>query len=91
MTTDNLHRRLLSLIGTRFSYQGELWLLTEVLPMEDAVVLTRGASAASPIQLDQYGAPNRRGPESLTLPLSSPDGADYSEELKDLLAGRQPR
>lgn len=89
MADSNIHARLRTLIGQRFRYGGQIWILHEILAEEDAVVLLREQdSAASPLQGNLYGHGIRRSQESLTLPLSNDSDDDYSAELHDLLAGR---
>lgn len=89
MPDTSFHTRLRPLIGQRFRYGGEVWVLHEILGEEDAVVLLRDQHVTdSPLQGNLYGHGIRRSQESLTLPLSSAEGDDYSSELHDLLAGR---
>lgn len=88
MTSDTLIQRLRTLTGQRFSYLGEQWRLVEVLGQEDALVLSPLSSTATPVQINQYGQPTRRARQTLTLPLSAPDGGGYSDEVLELLAGR---
>lgn len=87
MSQDSLHRRLRALIGNRFRYAGDTWVLIEVLTDADAVVLRNVAPAPGPVQSDLYGAPLRRAQETLTLPVSGDDGG-YSDELGALLRQR---
>ncbi len=87
MPPDTLHQRLRRLVGSRFRYGGESWLLVEVLADADAVVLRNEAMTPGPVQADLYGAPLRRVQETLTLPISGDDGG-YSPELDALLGGR---
>jgi hypothetical protein len=88
MTSDTLVQRLRTLTGQRFSYLGDHWRLVEVLGQEDALVLTPLSVTTTPVQTNQYGQPTRRARQTLTLPLSAPDGAGYSEEVLELLAGK---
>ena len=89
MSESGIHSRLRALIGQRFRYGGEVWVLHEVLGDEDAVVLLREQHVTdSPLQGNLYGQGVRRSQETLTLPLSGGDGEYYSSELHDLLAGR---
>jgi len=87
MPPDSLHKRLRQLVGSRFHYAGERWTLIEVLADSDALVLQHDSAHHRPVQPSLYGAPVRRSPETLTLPISGPDGA-YSAEVADLLRGR---
>lgn len=87
MTIDTLHRRLSALIGERFHYAGETWLLVDVLPDVDALALRSVSPRPGPVQADLYGTPARRSQETLTLPISAADGG-YSAELEELLRGR---
>ena len=92
MTLETLHRKLQKLIGTRFDYLGEVWILIEVLAELDQVVLRRCAGCApgsGRLQQNAYGMPNRRVQDTLTLPISDPGGELYSEDLLVLLEGRQ--
>jgi hypothetical protein len=87
MPEDTLHRRLRGLIGRRFHYAGATWLLVEVLADTDTVVLRSESRQPGPVQTDQYGAPLRRSPETISLPITDEDGG-YSAELEALLSGR---
>lgn len=91
MTATTLHRRLERLIGDRFNYLGEVWVLIEVLADLDAVVLRRCTTCPSlNMQTNAYGQPTRRTDETLTLPISGAEETAYSEDLLILLEGRQP-
>ena len=86
--SNDLHQRLRSLIGQRFEYLSQEWLLIEVLVDEDRLVLRRLHSQA-PLQTDQYGQARNHGVETLSLPISDADDPDsYSEELLQLLPGK---
>lgn len=88
MTADRLHRKLQKLIGDRFDYVGEVWILIEVLQDVDTVVLRRCDNCKpATLQANAYGMPNRRTIETLTLPISDRNGG-YSEDLLVLLEGR---
>mgnify|MGYP007044784651 FL=1 len=92
MTVDTLHRKLQKLIGTRFDYLGEVWILIEVLADLDQLVLRRcDGCAPGRLQQNVYGMPNRRVEDTLTLAISDPDGDAYSEDILVLLEGRQSR
>lgn len=88
MTTEILIEKLRGLTGQRFVYLDEQWCLVEVLGQEDALVIAAVTQTSGQVQSNQYGQPNRRVPQTLTLPLtgSSPDG--YSDEVIALLSGR---
>ncbi len=77
--------RMRSLIGGRFDYLGSRWTLVEVLA-EDQLLVLRLASAAA-IQVDQYGRANRRGEETLLVPVFG-ENARLAPELTDLLTGK---
>lgn len=81
-----MQNRLTQLIGKQFSYQGSTWLLIEVMPEQDSLVL-RELDELKTIQNNQHGSANRRSPETLTLKISDTDGDNYSEEMNILLAG----
>lgn len=85
-----LYQNLRKLIGQRFRYLSDEWVLIEVLVDEDRVVLQRAdAGVTPPLQADQYGHARRRVPETLTLPISDDkDSGTYSEELMLLFQGR---
>lgn len=87
MTPDPLIQRLRTLSGQRFRYLGSEWRLIEVLGAEDALVLA-AAEGNGEVQHTQYGQPNRRVRQTLTLPISGSDPASYSDEVIELLAGR---
>ncbi len=90
MTADTLHRKLQKLIGTRFDYLGEVWILIEVLADLDQLVLRRcHGCAPGRLQQNAYGMPNRRVEDTLTLAISDEDGDTYSEDILVLLEGRQ--
>lgn len=90
MTVDTLHRKLQKLIGDRFDYLGEVWILIEVLADLDQLVLRRCEGyAPGRLQQNAYGMPNRRVEDTLTLAISDSDGDAYSEDILVLLEGRQ--
>lgn len=80
---DDILTRMRGLIGQRFDYLGSRWTLIEVLADEQTVVLQRADAAA--IQVDQFGRANRRGDETLLVPIFAEDGETLSEEMMDLL------
>jgi len=84
-----LHRNLRKLVGKRYRYLSDDWLLIDILGDEDCVVLQRlSGNQPNPLQGDQYGHARRRVPETLTLPISDPDQPEtYSEELMLLFQG----
>ena len=87
---DILHRKLQRLIGERFDYLDEVWILIEVLSDADTVVLRRCENCRpASLQANAYGMPNRRVEDALTLHISDPTGDGYSEDLLVLLEGRQ--
>ncbi|HPE80075.1 MAG: hypothetical protein R3E46_04505 [Sedimenticolaceae bacterium] len=88
MTTDALHRRLRQLIGGRFDYLGEVWILIEVLGDIDSVVLKRCKDCQPrSVQENAYGVPNRRAANTLSLKISDLSGEGYSEDILMLLEG----
>lgn len=87
MSEDSLHKRLRVLLGSDFQYQGGRWTLIDVLSSEDVIVLRNCDDRERPVQADLYGAPLRRSQETLSLPISGPDGG-FSAEMQDLLIGR---
>ena len=90
MRADTLHRKLQNLIGTRFDYLGEVWILIEVLTDLDQLVLRRCEGCApGRLQQNVYGMPNRRVEDTLTLAISDPEGDGYSEDILVLLEGHQ--
>ena len=92
MTVDILHRKLQKLIGTRFDYLGEVWILIEVLADLDQLVLRRyDGCAPGRLQQNVYGMPNRRVKDTLTLAISDSYCDAYSEDILVLLEGRQSR
>lgn len=89
MPDDTLHQRLRRLTGERFDYLGEVWILIEVLTDVDRVVLRRCADCPpAQVQPNAYGIPVRRAEQTLSLPISSDDGAGYSQDILVLLEGR---
>lgn len=90
MTSRDLHHRLHSLIGERFRYVDELWVLIEILHDADQVVLRRCTECAGgSVQRDAFGVPSRRVMQTLSLRISDAAGDGYSEDLLVLLEGRQ--
>ena len=73
------------LIGRTCQYAGQPCRLVEILAEEGLVVL-EVKEALPPIQRDLYGRPSFRAPEILQIPILSPEGESYSEELLTLLA-----
>ncbi len=82
-----LTERIRSLVGSHFNYLGKTWLLIEVLADEGKLVLADAAENAA-IQVDQYGQPLRRAPETCLIPLFDADSGAYSEELLEILANK---
>lgn len=81
-----MYDRLAQLIGKQFSYLGCDWLLIEIMPELDSLVLRR-LGQHNEVQANQHGSPNRFCKETLTLKISNPDNQGYSEELTILLSG----
>lgn len=82
-----MHERLHKLIGKKFNYLGNRWVLIEVMAENDSIVLQRDEPHKQ-IQSNSFGSPNRFSIETLTLRISSPDSEDeFSEELSILLSG----
>lgn len=84
-----LHRNLRKLVGRRYRYLSDEWVLIDILAEEDCIVLQRlSGGQPNPLQGDQYGHARRRVPETLTLPISDADRPDtYSDELMLLFQG----
>ena len=92
MTADVLHRKLQRLIGDRFAYLGDIWVLIEVLSDADSVVLRRcEESGRGNVQQNMYGMPTRRAQGTMTLQISDATGDGYSDDIMVLLEGRQVR
>jgi hypothetical protein len=90
MSAATLHRRFRQLIGDRFYYLGEVWVLIEVLADTDCVVLRRCADCPpGSVQQNAYGIPNRRVEDTLALQISDSSGESYSQDILILLEGRQ--
>lgn len=90
MTVLSLHRKLENLLGQRFTYLGDEWVLIEVLSDIDSLVLRRQAGGGpSVVQRNSYGMPTRRVTNTLTIPISDADTGTYSDEVLLLLAGRR--
>lgn len=89
MSSDPIYHRLQQIIGDRFSYLDEIWILIEVLSDVDSLVLQR-CTDCQPLRVQQnlYGMPNRRAMETLTLRISDVHG-NYSEDVLVLLEGHQ--
>lgn len=91
MMADALHRKLRKLIGDRFDYLEEVWILIEVLSDVDTVVLRRCENCEPRgLQSNAYGMPNRRVEDTLSLRISDLGGDGYSEDILVLLEGRRP-
>ncbi len=89
MTTDALYHKIRKLIGQRFDYLDEIWILVEVLADDDSVVLRRCTDCGPRrVQSNVYGMPTRRVDDNLTLPISDGEGG-YSQDLLVLLEGRR--
>ena len=90
MTAATLHRKLEQLIGHRFDYLGEVWVLIEVLGDIDSVVLQRRQnSLPNDVQQNIYGMPSRRTEGTLTLAISDAGGEVFSQDIMVLLEGHQ--
>jgi len=88
MEISELHQKLRQLVGQKFHYQGQEWLLIEILVEEDLLVLCRqGDCEESAIQVNQYGLASRRTQMTMTIPISDVSG-QYSQEALELLGGR---
>jgi len=86
---DTLYARLQQLIGDRFDYLGEIWILIEVLGDIDSIVLKRCEDCVKgSVQRNAYGVPNRRVDNTLTLKISDGSGDGYSDDVLVLLEGR---
>lgn len=81
-----MHDKLEQLVGKSFNYLGCQWILIEILPELDSLVLRR-LDAAKRVQTNQYGGANRFCDETLTLKITDPDTMGYSEEITTLLSG----
>ncbi|MGD2118720.1 MAG: hypothetical protein PVG66_10190 [Chromatiales bacterium] len=82
-----MYEKLEKLVGKQFVFNGCVWLLIEILPEMDSLVLRRQDDSKR-IQGDQFGAPTRKCSETLTLQISNEDGSEFSAELTRLLAGK---
>lgn len=90
MTVLTLHRKLKNLLGERFAYLDEEWVLIEVLSDIDSLVLRRQADRGpSVVQRNSYGMATRRVTDTLTIPISDADTGTYSDEVLLLLSGRR--
>ena len=90
MTTSSLHRKLRKLIGDRFDYLGEVWILIEVLADVDSLVLRRCENCEpNSLQSNAYGMPTRRVEGTLSLRISDHSGDGYSEDILVLLEGHR--
>ncbi|MEJ2214356.1 MAG: hypothetical protein P8Y20_09930 [Gammaproteobacteria bacterium] len=82
-----MHERLLKLIGKKFHYLGNRWVLIEVMPENDSVVLQLDEPHTQ-IQSNRFGSPSRFSTETLTVSISAPDSDEvFSEEISILLSG----
>ncbi|MCB1771994.1 MAG: hypothetical protein KDI88_00135 [Gammaproteobacteria bacterium] len=89
MSSDPIYHRLQQIIGDRFHYLDEIWILIEVLSDVDSLVLQRCKDCQPHhVQQNLYGMPNRRTMETLTLRISDVHG-NYSEDVMVLLEGHQ--
>jgi len=85
---DELYRRLRNLIGRKSLLDGSEWLVLEILPEEEALVLCRISAGTAPIQTDAYGNALRRVPETRLLRYADADG--ITDEALALLGALQP-
>ena len=91
LNNGNMYSQLTKLIGKRFIYQGEVWLMVEVLRDEDAVVIVpEQAAMKKQIQANQYGHASRRCESCHTLPLTNGACDAYSDAVMELLSGKIP-
>ncbi len=81
-----IYEKLAKLIGKSFSYLDCNWLLIEILPEQDSLVLRR-LDAQKRVQANQYGSANRFCNETLTMKISGLQEHGYSDEIKTLLTG----
>lgn len=90
MSIDPIYHRLQQLIGDRFDYLDEVWVLIEVLSDIDSLVLQRCKDCQPHrVQQNLYGMPNRRVMATMTLAISDATGDGYSEDVLILLEGHQ--
>ena len=83
-----MYEKLLQLVGKKFAYLGSNWLLIEIMPELDSLVLKR-LDSEKRVQTNQYGGAHRYSNETLTLKISNPDTQGYSDEITILLSGIQ--
>ena len=92
MNDDALYHRLRQLVGDRFDYLGNVWVLVEVLADLDSVVIRHCSECdTATMQADMYGHPRFDAQRTLTLRVSDAVGDGYSEDLLLLLEGRRGR
>ncbi len=60
-------QRLRNRLGTRLRYQGSPYVLVDILTDDLALVLR--STSATVIQANRHGEPNRRAPETVTVPI----------------------
>ncbi len=87
MNPQSIAQRMRKLIGTRFNYLQQTWVLIDVLEQEENLILS-SLDQFAPIQADQYGQATRRVPETLSVRMSEPGGEGYSEDMLELLSGK---
>jgi len=80
-----MYKKLMPLVGKHFSYLGIDWILIDILPEQDSLVLRR-VGKASQVQSNQYGAASRMSKETITLKISDTENG-YTEEITTLLSG----
>jgi hypothetical protein len=81
-----MYEKIAKLVGKHFSYLGCTWIMIEVLPEADSIVLRR-LDPQKCVQANQYGTAQRLTQETLTIKISRPDNSAYTEELTAMLAG----
>ena len=74
--------RLRLLIGRQIHYRGEIYEIFDLLEEEQEIVLAR--SLGTTIQPDQFGDAHRKVPETLTVPIYTPDGKGLHPEFLEL-------
>tara|TARA_Y100001935_G_C17214100_1_gene461668 strand:+ start:643 stop:939 length:297 start_codon:yes stop_codon:yes gene_type:complete len=85
----SLYKKLSKLIGKDFEYLSNTWRLIDILPDSDQIVLQKIDATFKELQFNQYGQVNRRGTETISLPISSAEDKNiFSDEILLLMEGR---
>jgi hypothetical protein len=82
--SNKLEEILRPLLGKTIDLEGESFMLHDILIDEQSLVLL-SLDAQRAIQVDQYGDPRRRSPETLILPFHDKDSSETNATIQSII------